>query len=287
MQNFENLTDKVIIVTGGGGGIGQVVVRTLARAGAVVVAADICLEDVERVAQAEPRIIPVKVDVTDWQSVQEMAAFTMREFGQVDGLVNAGGVQGPIGPLQENDVDQWAQTIQVNLIGAFHCCKAVLPFMMVRRRGKIVNFSGGGATAPRANYSAYGASKAAVVRLTETLSEEVKEYNIQVNAIAPGAVNTRMLEETLAVGSLAGARAQEEAQRQLETGGAPPELAASLITFLVSEASGKLSGRLISAPYDGWQTWDEGKIAEIMAAPWFTLRRMDEFTLKPLAGKIK
>jgi hypothetical protein len=96
-----------------------------------------------------------------------------------------------------------------------------------------------------------------------------------------------MLEETLTAGLSAGEKAQAEAKRQLETGGAPPELAASLIAFLLSDASGALSGRLISAPYDGWQTWDEARIAEIMAGPWLTLRRIDEFTLKPLVEKLK
>ncbi len=287
MRTDKNLADKIIIVTGGGGGIGQVIVRSLASAGAIVLAAGIHWEKVDRVASGEPRILPSRVDVTDWQSVQEMVAATIQEFGQVDGLVNVAGIQGEIGPLAENNVARWARTIQVNLIGTFHCCKAVLPFMQARRRGKIVNFSGGGATAPRPNYSAYGASKAAVVRLTETLAEEVKEYNIQVNTIAPGAVNTRMLEETLTAGSLAGEKGQAEAKRQLETGGTSPELAANLIAFLLSDASGKLSGRLISAPHDGWQTWDDDKLAEIMAAPWLTLRRMDEFTLKPLVEKLK
>lgn len=287
MPNYENLSDKVIIVTGGGGGIGQVIVRSLVKAGAIVIAAGLHLENVTGVAVGESRISPLAVDVADWQSVQEMVTTTIREFGQVDGLVNVAGIQGAIGLMTENDVIQWARTIQINLIGTFYCCKAVLPFMISRHQGKIVNFSGGGATAPRPNYSAYAASKAAVVRLTETLAEEIKADNIQVNAIAPGAVNTHMLEETLSAGLLAGEKAQAEAKRQLETGGTPPEMAADLIKFLMSDASGKLTGKLISAPYDDWKYWNEVRIAEIMAAPWLTMRRIDEFTIKPLVRKMK
>ena len=124
------------------------------------------------------------------------------------------------------------------------------------------------------------------MRLTETLAEEVRPYNIQVNAIAPGAVNTRMLDEVLVAGEAAG----EEliaAQRRRIQGGTPPELAAALVVFLASDASDGLTGKLISAPYDDWRTWDARRIAELDNSPWYTLRRMDPHTLRPLMEQIK
>ncbi len=193
--------------------------------------------------------------------------------------MNNAGVLGPIGPLVENSAAEWARTIQINLVGTFYCCKAVLPQMMQQRYGKIINLSGGGASAARPHFSAYAASKAAVVRLTETLAEEGREYNVHVNAIAPGAVNTHMLDQVLRAGPVAGERAVAEARRQLETGGFSADLAASLAVFLASDDSNGLSGKLIAAPHDSWQTWNTNRIAEVMAAPWFTLRRIDPFTL--------
>jgi 3-oxoacyl-[acyl-carrier protein] reductase len=133
--------------------------------------------------------------------------------------------------------------------------------------------------------TAYGASKTAVVRLTETLAEEVKPLNIQVNVIAPGMVDTRLQDHLLAAGSLAGELAGRIRKlRQTGEGGVPPERAAALALFLASAAADGLTGKLISAPYDGWESWDAARIAELMAAPWLTLRRIDSFTLKPLMG---
>ena len=153
--------------------------------------------------------------------------------------------------------------------------------MIQRRKGKIVNFSGGGATAPLPRFSAYAVSKSAVVRLTETLAEELKAFNIQVNAVAPGAVDTKLQDEVIAAGERAGdlyARIQK--MRESGEGGVPPDLAASLVSFLASDAADGLTGRLIAAPHDGWQAWDCERIQQIMAKPWFTLRRMDEHTIR-------
>jgi len=199
-------------------------------------------------------------------------------FGRVDVLVNNAGVQPPIGPLWQNDADEWMRAVAVNLFGPMLCIKAVLPGMMERQRGKILNLSGGGATSPRPNFSAYAASKAALVRLTETLAEELGPYNIQVNALAPGAINTRMLNEVLAAGERAGAELTQ-AQRRAEKGGNSIELAAQLAVFLASADSDGLTGKLVAAPYDDWQSWDAARIAAINESPWYTLRRIDPFTV--------
>jgi NAD(P)-dependent dehydrogenase (short-subunit alcohol dehydrogenase family) len=176
----------------------------------------------------------------------------------------------------------------VNLIGTFLASRSVLPHMIERRRGRIVNFSGGGATGPLPRFSAYAVSKAAVVRLTETLAEEVKEFNIQVNAIAPGMVDTKLQDAVLQAGSRAGDLFDKvKKMRETGQGGVSPELAANLAVFLASDAANGLTGRLIAAPYDDWQKWDAKRIAEVMSAPWFTLRRIDPNTLRPLMEKLK
>ncbi len=155
-------------------------------------------------------------------------------------------------------------------------------------RGKIINFSGGGATSPLCRFSAYGVSKAAVVRLTETLAEEVKEFNIQVNAIAPGAVDTKLQDLVLAAGERAGDLLQRIRRlRETGEGGTPREVPAELALFLASDDSRKLTGRLISAPNDKWESWTEERIEQVMSQPWFTLRRMDPFTLRPFLEEMR
>jgi NAD(P)-dependent dehydrogenase (short-subunit alcohol dehydrogenase family) len=130
--------------------------------------------------------------------------------------------------------------------------------------------SGGGATSPRPRFSAYASSKTAVVRLTETLAEEVKEFNIQVNAIAPGAVNTRMHDQVLAVGEAAGKKAIEESQKVKISGGTPLKLPVELAVFLASDASDGLTGKLLSAVWDNWKKMD---LSEVSSSDVYTLRR--------------
>jgi NAD(P)-dependent dehydrogenase (short-subunit alcohol dehydrogenase family) len=189
----------------------------------------------------------------------------------VDALVNNAGIQGPIGLAHEVPVEEWIQNVQVNLIGCFLCTRLVLPGMIAQRYGKIVNLSGGGAVSPRPRYSAYSASKAGVVRFTETLAAEVAEFGIDVNAVAPGAVNTRMLEETLAAGEAAGTQAWIEARKQLEGGGTDPELPSSLAVFLTSPRSDGLTGRLLSAV---WDRWRELEVEAVMETDVYTVRRI-------------
>jgi 3-oxoacyl-[acyl-carrier protein] reductase len=243
------------------------------------------LEETRRQVEAMGRqgwAIPA--DVARREDVRRAVDRALEACGKVDLLVNCAGRQGPIGPLWENDAPDWARTIEVNLMGTVYCIQAVLPGMMGRRRGKIINFSGGGATSPRPNFSAYAASKAAIVRLTETLAEELRPFNVQVNAVAPGAINTGMLEEVLAAGKAAGAELAAAQSRKAQ-GGTPIELAARLVVFLASGASGSLTGKLISAPHDGWQTWDAENLARLDGSPWYTLRRLDEHTLRPFLEK--
>ena len=281
---------RTAIVTGGGRGIGEAAAHALARDGFRLVLVARTASELERVAGEVRRrggaAHAVSADVSHPEDASRIARTTLDAYGGIDVLVNAAGVYGPIGPTWEVDVEAWVQAIHVNLVGTFLCCRAVLPHMIERRRGKIVNLSGGGATAPLPRFSAYGTSKAAVVRLTETLAEEVRKFNVQVNAIAPGAVDTRLQDEVLAAGERAGPLLERiRALRTTGHGGVPPELAADLGAFLVSERADGLTGKLIAAPHDGWQSWDAARIAELRDSAWFTLRRLDRHTLLPLVKK--
>jgi NAD(P)-dependent dehydrogenase (short-subunit alcohol dehydrogenase family) len=271
------LAGKAAIITGAGRGIGRAIALAFAREGADVLVASRTLSEIAETAEEARALgrhaLALSVDVSSRDEVERMVAHALEEFGKVDILVNNAGIYGPIGPLVDNNPERWLETIGINLSGSFFCTRAVLPFMIRQQRGKIINLSGGGATSPLPNFSAYAASKAAIVRLTETLAGEVKGFNIQVNAIAPGGVNTRLTDEVLAAGAAAGEEMLERTRRQKETGGVPPERTAALAVFLASEESDGLSGRLISAVWDDWESMN-GRIDQIMASDLYTLRRV-------------
>ncbi|HET7263548.1 MAG TPA: SDR family oxidoreductase [bacterium] len=286
------LKGKVAIVTGAGRGIGEAVAGAFAREGArsILVARTasevVAAADAVRASGAAASAVPA--DVSDPAAADRIVQAAIETYGRVDILVNAAGVYGPIGPVWEADPREWVRAIEVNLFGTMYLSRAAAPHMIRQREGKIVNFSGGGATAPLPYFSAYAVSKSAVVRFTETLAEEVRSFNIQVNAIAPGAVDTRLQDAVLAAGDRAGPLFERIRRlRERQEGGVPRDLPASLAVFLASPASNGLTGKLIAAPYDGWQTWDAAKIADVMTLPWFTLRRLDPATIRPFLHAAK
>lgn len=274
------LKNKVAIVTGGSRGIGKAVVVSLAKAGCKVVVASIVSPDLKNLQkellQDGFRIDIKKVDVSDYAQVQRVVRAVVKKFGTVDILVNAAGIYGPIGLFKDNDIKKWAQTLQVNLLGTVNCVHAVLPIMMKNKSGKIIDFSGGGAVNSFPNFSGYATSKAAVVRFTETVAEELKPYNVQINAIAPGAVNTKLLDESLEAGKKAvGEKFYAKIIQQKKDGGDSPQLAVDLILFLISDKSFNLTGKLISAKWDNWKNWKKEDIEKIKNSSEYNLRRID------------
>ncbi len=286
------LQDKVALIVGAGRGIGEAIALRFAAEGAKLMLAARTAQELEAVAEAvNSEGGTARFVVTDVTAPLEVASLVQKSielFGRIDILVNAAGTYGPIGRVWEVDGREWANTFSANLFGPFLLCQLVLPHMIRAGRGKIINFSGGGATSALCRFSAYGVSKAAVVRLTETLAEEVKEFNIQVNAIAPGAVDTKLQDSVLAAGERAGDLLQRIRRlRETGEGGTPREVPADLALFLASDDSRNLTGRLISAPNDKWESWTDERIEQVMSQPWFTLRRMDPFTLRPFLEEMR
>jgi NAD(P)-dependent dehydrogenase (short-subunit alcohol dehydrogenase family) len=288
----ERLQNKVALIVGAGRGIGEAIALRFAAEGAKLILAARtgpelkAVTDIVNAAGGSAHF--VVTDVTSPPEVASLIQKSIELFGRIDILVNAAGTYGPIGRAWEVDAREWANTFSVNLFGPFLLCQSVVPHMIHAGGGKIINFSGGGATSPLCRFSAYGVSKAALVRLTETLAEEVKEFNIQVNAIAPGAVDTKLQDSVLAAGDRAGDLLQRIRRlRETGEGGTPRELPAELAVFLASDASRNLTGRLISAPNDKWESWTDERIEQVMSQPWFTLRRMDPFTLRPLLEEMR
>ena len=217
--------------------------------------------------------LKLQADVGRRDQVDAAVERVLAAWGGVDVLVNNAGIQGPIGRVEEVDPEAWMQVVQVNLGGCFYCTRKVLPTMIAQHYGKIINLSGGGAVGPRPFFSAYSASKAGVVRFSENLAGEVAEHGIDVNAIAPGAVNTRMLDQRLAAGAAVSPQDREQDQRLLREGDATGERAAELAVYLASARSDGLTGRLLSAVWDPWETLD---VEAIMATETFAVRRVQQ-----------
>lgn len=271
------LAGKAAIITGGGRGIGRAIALRFSREGAGVVLVSRTKSELKSTA-AEIRNIGgivrmVSADVTREKTARNAARICRKTFGKIDILVNAAGIVGPIGPLEDEKVSDWRKTLETNLTAAFLFMKAVLPSMKARRGGNIINLSGGGAASPRPMVAAYAASKAALVRLTETAAEETKPFNIRINAVAPGAVNTRMLDEMLNAGKKVGKAEYLKLRDQKKSGGVSPDRAADLAVFLASDESKGLSGRMISAVWDDWNSW-KNQIGRIASTEWYTLRRL-------------
>ncbi len=267
------------MVTGGGQGIGRAIAVDLCGVGVDVAVIARTLADVERVAEeaagAGGRVLPIRADVSVQTQIHEAINHAAREFGRLDFLVAAAGIYGPIGTVAANDPDAWEETIRINLLGTFFAIRAALPFMTARRYGKIVTFSGGGAVSPRPRFSAYATSKAAVVRLTETVAAECEEHHIDVNAVAPGAIATRLHDAVLRQRDGAGTDEVQKVEQLKAGAGASLERVIDLVRFLVSADSDGLTGRLISAVWDDWQSFGN-RIAEIRSTDLYTVRRVVE-----------
>ena len=272
------LDGQVAVITGSGRGIGRAIALAYAREGAKLALAarneSELQEAVSAVSELGAEAIAVRTDVTSQQDTERLAHRVVERFGRIDVLVNNAGISGPIGPLQGNDIADWVNTVNVNLTGTFLVCRAVIPVMLGQSGGKIINLSGAGATNAWSNMSAYCSSKAAVVRLTEVLAQELDGKGITVNALGPGSVHTGMWDKMTAEAAQAGADfIHQLGLRVTSGGGASIDECAELAVWLASDESAALTGRLISAATDDFRALPP-RMAEIMAGDAFTLRRV-------------
>ena len=246
------------LITGGSQGLGKVIAEHFLREGANVV---ICARNKKELSATRDELakkFPAQkvcartCDVSDEKLVSGLVAFALRELGSLQALVLNAGIYGPMGPTESVSLDEWRQAMDINLFGVLLPCRAAIPhFKKAGARRKIIVLSGGGATNPLPNISSYAASKAAAVRLMETLAEELKEFHVDVNAIAPGALKTRFVDQVLAAGpEKVGKAFFEKNKKWLEDGAVPLELGARLAVYLASAESDGITGKLISAQWD-------------------------------------
>jgi len=274
------LTGRQALITGASQGLGLVIAEHFVAAGASIV---ICARDAGALERAAaglrercgdgPEVVAHPCDVAQPDQVDALVAAATERFPQLSVLVSNAGIYGPKGSIEDVEWAEWVRAIEINLLGSVLVCRATVPHLRLVGGGKIVQLSGGGATTPLPGLSAYAASKAAVIRFIETLALEVADAGIDVNAIAPGALNTRMLDEVLEAGpERVGERFYERAVEQQRSGGTPLDKGAALAVWLASAASDGITGKLLSAVWDPWDELPTHR--DDLASDVYTLRRI-------------
>jgi NAD(P)-dependent dehydrogenase (short-subunit alcohol dehydrogenase family) len=254
-----------IVLTGSSSGIGKFLADTLAARGH-----EIC-----RLARSPQAGFSFQCDVADWSAVETCAGEISAKWTSLDALICCAGIQEPIGPAMKMNPLAWRKNLAVNLDGTFFAIRAFYPLLKKSSaRGKVICFSGGGSTGPRPNFAAYGVAKTGVVRLVEMLASEWQNEMLDINAIAPGAIFTKMTEEVLARGEqFSGKKEFESAQKMSRDNSEKLQKVIGLVETLLSPASDGISGKLISAPWDPWQKFPEQR-EELMKSDIYTLRRI-------------
>src|SRR5215469_6683293 len=261
------LAGRVALITGSSQGLGAAIAsHFLAQGAAVSLCArshdDLAAQYAQLSAHYPPERVHIKTaDVASKAEVDALFDATLALFGRLDILVNNAGVYGPMGAIDVLDWDQWVDALRINLVGTAYCARRAIAIFKARRYGKIINMSGGGATKPLPGLSVYAASKAAVVRLTETLALEVKDWGIDVNAVAAGPGRV-------------GAALHAQMVKVQADGGTPLRCGAELCGYLASAQSDGLTGRLIAAVWDPWP-FDGAISRELAASDIYTLRRVE------------
>jgi NAD(P)-dependent dehydrogenase (short-subunit alcohol dehydrogenase family) len=275
------LANKVAIITGASEGLGFEIAKKFILEGANITICSrnkknlkLAEESLTKILYSNQKILIVTADVSKQSDVKKIINMTIKKFGKCNILVNNAGIYGPKGKIENINWEDWKKTIEINLFGSILMCKNLIKYFKKKNYGKIIQLSGGGATNPLPNLSAYATSKAAIVRFMETLALEVRDFNIDVNSIAPGALNTKMLDEVIKSGpNKVGGDFYKRALKQKKTGGTSLNYGADLAVFLASSESDGISGRLISAVWDNWKEWPK-HINKLSNSDVYTLRRI-------------
>ena len=275
--------DKVTLVTGASKGLGYQIAKSYLKHGSNLMICSSNFNNIKRsyinlnkIKKKNQKIFYLVTDVSSPQQVKKLVNFTIKKFKKIDILINNAGIYGPKGHIEKINWDEWVKTIKINLFGSILLCREVMPYFKKKNKGKIIQLSGSAAR-PQALVSGYAVSKTGIVRFVENLAEEVKKYNIDINAVSPGALNTNMLEEVIKEGpKKVGMRYYKKALKQKKLGGSSFKTACDLILFLGSKYSNGIKGKIISALWDDWKNWPKYKKI---------LQNSDVYTLRRLTSK--
>ena len=272
------MSEKFVLITGASKGLGKLLAQYLAHLGynlCLISRNEVLLRKLTAKLSSETgrQVIPIVCDLSDQKAVEKLIPSVKSSVPSLETLINNAAIHGPIGKVWENNWKLWQEVIQVNLLAPVFLCRACIPLMQ-ETGGSIINISGGGATSPRPNFSAYATAKAGLVRFSETLAAEVNHFGIRVNCISPGPMKTALLSEVVEQGENAsGQKEFDLAEEVLKNGGTDMNRVADLIFFLISEQGSKVTGKLISAVWDDWKMWQQ-HLDELNFSDVYTLRRI-------------
>ncbi|MES2212644.1 MAG: SDR family oxidoreductase [Pseudomonadota bacterium] len=283
MSGPNSNTPRTCFITGASRGLGQVLAQQFWVSGWSLILTSRSVQDLEQTVagfetRADQHVHCLAADLANPDAVEQLIIQAQQRVPNIHALINNAAIQGPIGQASQNDWLAWHQTLQVNLMAPVRLCQHVVTWMeRTVTHGSIINLSGGGATGPRPHFSAYATAKAGLVRFSETLAEEVRANHIRVNCVAPGVMNTAMLQSVAQAGaSLAGEKEVRVALNAATQAEDTLLRVAELCLFLASPASSGITGKLISAVWDNWATWPH-HLDE--------LNRSDAYTLRRIVGK--
>ncbi|MDR2339956.1 MAG: SDR family oxidoreductase [Deltaproteobacteria bacterium] len=278
-----DLTGRAALISGASLGLGLSIARRLARAGAGLF---LCARGEGRLKEAaaelesekkrdSQKILWKAADVSMEAEVNALAKDALTAFPELTILVSNAGIYGPMGRIEDVSAQDFLRAVEINLMGPVLLSRALIPHFRKRGYGKIIQVSGGGATNPMPKIESYAASKAAVVRLMESLALDLADFHVDVNSIAPGLLDTRLLREVLEAGPEAVGKAFYDRMKEASAKGTctDPELAAALCQFLASAASDGITGKLISAVWDDYESWPT-HLKELLSSDAYTLRRL-------------
>jgi len=280
-KNKDNFTKRNILITGATHGLGLALANSLISTGANIA---ICarteaeisslVESLNQIKDSTQTIIGFKANVCNEEEVHEMYCKINERIGSIDTLVSNAGIVGPIGKFLEVDHKEWVNNVDVNFLGSVILIRKFLPDMLIKRHGKVIQLSGGGASNPLFGMSAYAASKSAIVRFIENLSIEYKDSGVYFNSVAPGMLKTRLLNEMLEAGpDKIGDILFEKSVSKSESSQDSSQKAVELIKFLISAAGNGVNGKLISAEWDNWLDWPSN-LSKLEDSDIYTLRRI-------------
>ena len=273
-----DLQNKNILVTGGSMGIGLASARICLQKGANVLICSRNSSDLSSAVETlrgegHTNILGRTADVTNEDDIEFILDELESYFGPISSVIHSAGIYGPIGPITTVPPGEWFEGIKINLFGSFLIARQSCLRFQKHGGGRLVLFSGGGAASPFPNYTSYACSKAAVVRLTESIAQEMAPHKIEVNCLGPGFVVTRLHQKTLQADERAGSEFLEKTKSEISKGGVPAELGASAAAFLASDAAQGITGKFIAAPYDTWKELPK-RLKELKETDIFTLRRI-------------
>ena len=257
--------NKTIIITGANQGIGLEIAKSFYAKGSNII---LCARNKKKLLSIKKKLVSKfknkfflePLDISKKNQVDKFYKKIFKKNKKIDILINNAGIYGPKGSSETLNWNEWKNTLDINLLGSIYMTNKIIPHFKKKRYGKIIQISGGGAASAFPFFSPYSVSKVGIVRFIENISIELKKYNIYANSIAPGPVNTRMLDQVLKAGpKKVGKTFFQKSVKQKKQGGTDINKVLNLIEFLAHKKSDKISGKLISALWDNWKVFPKNK----------------------------